>query len=63
MNNDFLKALESDQSRQILEGSQCMEDKNITGEFPAYEFSLKAGLNHCYARYSHSFKICKVLLP
>lgn len=50
MKNNYLKALESDQSRQILEGSQCMEDKNITGEFPAYEFSLKTGLNHCCAR-------------
>ena len=34
--NSYLKALGSNQSRQTLDRSQYVEDKNITGEFPAH---------------------------
>lgn len=63
MKNNYPKALESDQSRQVLEGSQCMEDKNITGEFPAMSLAWRQVSITAVPGYSHSFKICKVLLP
>ena len=34
--NNYLKAPGSVQNRQTLERSQYVEDKNITGEFPAH---------------------------